>query len=92
MDLISIEAAIEAIQDNVEPFVMVEPGTTCLLGAGVKETDVIRELYKVPVIVHDFITCADCRHAGKQIADGRYWCNYHDGYMRYCSDAERRQG
>ena len=37
------------------------------------------------------LTCADCRHAGNRIADGRYWCKYHEDYMRYCSDAERRQ-
>jgi len=93
MDLISIEMAIEMIQDNVEPFVMVEPGTTCLLGAGVKEADVIRELYKVPVVVHNFVTCADCCYAdNNKTAAGLYWCNYHADYMKYCSDAKRREG
>ena len=40
-----------------------------------------------PEIVH----CRDCKHRGeKPIADGRYWCEIHDTFMYYCSDAERR--
>jgi hypothetical protein len=35
--------------------------------------------------------CKDCKHRGeKPIADGRYWCDIHDTFMYYCSDAERR--
>lgn len=47
-DLISRQAAIEAIQNEVEPFVMVEPGTTCVIGAGVNDADVIRVLEQLP--------------------------------------------
>ena len=40
-----------------------------------------------PEIIH----CRDCKHRGEEpIADGRYWCEIHDTFMYYCSDAERR--
>ena len=40
-----------------------------------------------PEIIH----CRDCKHRGeKPITDGRYWCEIHDTFMYYCSDAERR--
>lgn len=40
-----------------------------------------------PEIIH----CRECKHRGeKTIADGRYWCELHDTFMYYCSDAERR--
>lgn len=39
----------------------------------------------------EIIRCKDCKHRGeKPIADGRYWCEIHDTFMYYCSDAERR--
>lgn len=39
----------------------------------------------------DIIRCEDCKHRGeKPIDDGRYWCELHDTFMYYCSDAERR--
>lgn len=42
---------------------------------------------KQPEIIH----CRDCKHRGeKPIADGRYWCEIHDTFMYYCSDAEGR--
>lgn len=47
-DTISRKAAIETIQNNVEPFVIVEPGTTCVIGAGIKEADVIKALECLP--------------------------------------------
>ena len=76
MDLISVEAAIKAMSCLTD--------STC-------EGEAIEALQELPAAVSDFITCADCRYAGEQIADGRYWCSYHEDYMRYCSDAERRQ-
>lgn len=81
MDLIDREAAIETIDRfNVCGYVE-EPYE--------KLRDALQEL---PAAVSDFITCADCRYADrKAIADGRHWCSYHEDYMRYCSDAERRQ-
>ena len=37
------------------------------------------------------VKCKDCKHRGeKPISDGRYWCNIHNAFMYYCSDAERR--
>lgn len=47
-DSISKQAAIEAIANEVEPFVIVEPGTTCVIGAGVKEADVFSKLESLP--------------------------------------------
>ena len=47
-DLISRQAAIDAIQNEVEPFVIVEPSTTCVIGAGVKDEDVIRIIEQLP--------------------------------------------
>ena len=52
---------------------------------------ILHHLELMPSAESDFITCADCRYADGQIADGRYWCKYHEDYMRYCSDAERRE-
>lgn len=41
----------------------------------------------------EIVRCKDCRHRGeKPISDGRYWCNIHNAFMYYCSDAERRTG
>ena len=44
-----------------------------------------------PSAPHEIIRCKDCKHRGETpIADGRYWCDIHDTFMYYCSDAERR--
>ena len=44
------------------------------------------------VVKGDFVICKDCKHAGEvPNADGLYWCDIHDTFMRYCSDAERRE-
>lgn len=38
----------------------------------------------------DICFCKECISADeKPIADGRYWCNSHGCYMRFCSDGER---
>ncbi len=57
-----------------------------------KSRDVIeRILNKLPSTQPEIIRCKDCKHRGeKPIADGRYWCDIHDTFMYYCSDAERR--
>ena len=41
----------------------------------------------------EIIYCKDCEFTdGKgPIADGRYWCVLHAGFMDFCSDAERRK-
>lgn len=41
----------------------------------------------------EIIYCKDCQFTdGKgPIADGRYWCVLHAGFMDFCSDAERRK-
>ena len=45
----------------------------------------------VPSAQPEIIHCRDCKHRGeKPISDGRYWCDIHDTFMYYCSDAERR--
>ncbi len=38
----------------------------------------------------EIVRCKDCKHRGeKPISDGRYWCNIHDAFMYYCSDARK---
>lgn len=37
----------------------------------------------------EIVRCKDCKHRGKQVSDGRYWCRFHYAFMCYCSDAER---
>lgn len=45
----------------------------------------------VPSAQPEIIHCRGCKHRGeKPISDGRYWCDIHDTFMYYCSDAERR--
>lgn len=47
---------------------------------------IVSKISKQPEI----IGCKDCKHRGeKPISDGRYWCNIHNAFMYYCSDAER---
>lgn len=60
-DLIERQAAIDAILNNVEPFAIVEPGTTCVIGAGVKDGDVIRELENLPSAQTEH-SCESCRY------------------------------
>jgi hypothetical protein len=46
---------------------------------------------ELPPAQPEIIHCRDCKHRGeKPISDGRYWCDIHDTFMYYCSDAERR--
>ena len=55
------------------------------LSNGVVDID---DIYNAPSI--DIVFCKDCISADeKPIADGRYWCNSHGCYMRFCSDGER---
>jgi len=49
-----------------------------------------RILIQLPSAQPEIVECKDCKHRGKQIADGRYWCSFHYAFMYYCSDAERR--
>lgn len=82
MDLISIEMAIETI-DRFNACGYVEEPYENLRDA----------LQELPATVHDFVPCADCCYAdNKKTAAGLYWCTYHDDYMKYCSDAKRREG
>ena len=50
------------------------------------------ELEDAPSI--DICFCEECMFADKEpIADGRYWCALHQGFMRFCSEGkeERRR-
>lgn len=47
-DMISRQEAIDAIMDEVEPFAIVEAGTTCVIGIGVNNADVVRVLEQLP--------------------------------------------
>lgn len=48
-------------------------------------------LNTLPSAQPEIIQCKDCKHREeKPIADGRYWCELHNDFYYYCSDAERR--
>ena len=49
-------------------------------------------LLKLPSAQPEIIHCRDCEFTDgeKPIADGRYWCVLHGGFMYFCSDAKRR--
>ena len=48
------------------------------------------ELLKALELYHSLVRCRECKYSdGKLIADGRYWCNIHGSFMRYCSEGER---
>lgn len=47
-------------------------------------------LNSLPSAELEIVMCKECKHRGEEpIADGRYWCNIHNAFMYYCSDAER---
>ena len=67
------------VADVIEAIISELDGTSL---AGFKNT---------PTIEPDIVKCKDCKHRGeKPISDGRYWCDIHNAFMYYCSDAERR--
>lgn len=58
----------------------------------ISDCDYIRSLLNLPSTQPEIVQCKDCIHRGeKPIADGRYWCEIHDTFMYYCSDAEGRE-
>ena len=87
-DFISRKWAIDAIEAvfPVDPMKSeYAQGIAC--GAALSKTYIEQLPSAQPEIIH----CCDCKHRGeKPIADGRYWCEIHDTFMYYCSDAERR--
>ena len=87
-DFISRKGAIDAIEAvfPVDPMKSeYAQGIAC--GAALSKTYIEQLPSAQPEIIH----CRDCKHRGeKPIADGRYWCEIHDTFMYYCSDAERR--
>ena len=77
-DLISRQAAIDVIRFE------------CGEWTGLAKT-IENKINELPPAQPEIIHCRDCKHRGeKPIADGRYWCEIHDTFMYYCSDAERR--
>jgi hypothetical protein len=76
--LISRQAAIDAS----ESFGM--------LDGYADQQELIYRIRQLPS-AESIVRCKDCKHREeKPIADGRYWCEIHDTFMYYCSDAERR--
>ena len=98
-DYISRQAAIEAIANEVEPFVIIEPGTTCVIGAGVKEADVFSKLESLPSAdVVQVVRCKDCEHyyfADNRIPqEQRYVCEISGEIWKpdsFCSYGERKE-
>ena len=51
----------------------------------------LSKIKDLPSAQPEIVRCKECKYRGeKPIADGRYWCELHDTFMYYCSDAERR--
>ena len=41
--------------------------------------------------IGEIVLCDECKYSdGKPIADGRYLCNMHGSFMRYCSEGEKK--
>lgn len=80
-DLISRQAAIDAIMNEVEPFAIVEPGTTCVIGIGVNNKDVVRVLEQMPT--------ADPSTAQTTGEKARTTDDWIPVEWHYCTDAER---
>ena len=101
-DLISREAAINAIQNTVEPFVIVVPGTTCAIGAGIKEADVIKALSALPSAQPESLTDKEQRIFLAAMARERDICKevdaeheytrepYEDTLIHMCREIERK--
>lgn len=85
-DTISRQVAIDAV-NKIAP---VNTEYDCTL---LDILDVRYVLTELPSAESELIWCKDCKHRGeKPINDGRYWCNIHNAFMYYCSDAERKEG
>jgi len=83
-DTISRQAAIDAV-NKIAP---VNTEYDCTL---LDRLDVKYVLTELPSET-EIIRCENCKHQGeKPISDGRYWCNIHNAFMYYCSDAERKE-
>lgn len=53
--------------------------------------EINKQIQNLPSVEPEIVMCKECKHRGEEpIADGRYWCDIHDTFMYYCSDAERR--
>ena len=93
-DLISRQAAIDALEkEKPTPFVN-KDGSIDPFGAG-RQNQWYRDgiaIMNLPSAQPEIIWCKDCKHAeDMSIADGRYWCNYHNGYFSFCSEAKRKE-
>lgn len=93
-DAISRQAALDALAKNM-------PLLTTPDGCGEFDHDIqvtdeayvdcMQIIHELPSVQSETVRCEDCKHRGEEpIADGRYWCEIHDTFMYYCSDAERR--
>ena len=95
-DSISRQAAIEKLKRNRSLFCRNRAEFQMLSvtdKSRVDEIDTcISVLLNLPSVQPEIIYCKDCEYTdGKgPIADGRYWCVLHAGFMDFCSDAERR--
>lgn len=84
-ELIYRQAAIDAANKIIERDTS---GSNVVVNAMRAWSEYIRAL---PSVQPEIIRCKDCKHRGETpIADGRYWCDIHDTFMYYCSDAEGR--
>lgn len=85
-DLISRQAAINALGGEPLAYTEYEQGLHD------KWIDAKENIEALPSTQPKIIKCRECKYANDMpIADGRYWCNYHNGYFSFCSEARRKE-
>ena len=85
-DLISRQAVIDALGGEPLPYTEYEQGLHD------KWIDAKENIETLPSAQPEIIQCKECKYADDMpIADGKYWCNYHNGYFSFCSEAKRKE-
>lgn len=92
-DLISRQAAIEALMEDVQAYwLMDEDGN---IVSGCKDVDVVKMLESLPSAQPEVIHCRDCRYGNYDAFEKRTWCKLHPiidvNDDDFCSKAERKE-
>lgn len=85
-DLIDRQAAIDALGGEPIAYTEYEQGLHD------KWIDAKENIEALPSTQPEIIRCMECKYSDDMsISDGRYWCNYHYGYFKFCSEAKRKE-
>ena len=85
-DLIDRHAAIDALGGEPIAYTEYEEGLHD------KWIDAKENIEALPSAQPEIIWCKKCKYSDDMpIADGRYWCNYHNGFFAFCSEAKRKE-